>query len=68
MTKCPYVPPHAFNLDFPHLMLRYRAAELKAGEGALGRSGSWPRPTATASSARLAGAARQLGVATSATT
>jgi len=32
MTKCPYVPPHAFNLDFPHLMLRYRAAELKAGK------------------------------------
>jgi glycerol-3-phosphate dehydrogenase subunit C len=27
MTKCPYVPPHAFNLDFPHLMLRYRIAE-----------------------------------------
>jgi glycerol-3-phosphate dehydrogenase subunit C len=26
MTKCPYVPPHEFNLDFPHLMLRYRAA------------------------------------------
>ena len=22
MTKCPYVPPHDFNLDFPHLMLR----------------------------------------------
>jgi glycerol-3-phosphate dehydrogenase subunit C len=33
MTKCPYVPPHEFNLDFPHLMLRYRAAELKAGGG-----------------------------------
>ncbi len=32
MTKCPYVPPHAFNLDFPHLMLRYRAAEVKAGK------------------------------------
>ncbi|MBI1205956.1 MAG: glycerol-3-phosphate dehydrogenase [Azospirillum sp.] len=32
MTKCPYVPPHAFNLDFPHLMLRYRAAELKDGK------------------------------------
>jgi glycerol-3-phosphate dehydrogenase subunit C len=32
MTKCPYVPPHAFNVDFPHLMLRYRAAELKAGK------------------------------------
>jgi glycerol-3-phosphate dehydrogenase subunit C len=27
MTKCPYVPPHEFNLDFPHLMLRYRAVE-----------------------------------------
>jgi glycerol-3-phosphate dehydrogenase subunit C len=33
MTKCPYVPPHEFNLDFPHLMLRYRAAELRAGQG-----------------------------------
>ncbi len=32
MTKCPYVPPHAFNLDFPHLMLRYRAVELKNGK------------------------------------
>ncbi len=32
MTKCPYVPPHEFNLDFPHLMLRYRAAEFKRGE------------------------------------
>jgi glycerol-3-phosphate dehydrogenase subunit C len=31
MTKCPYVPPHPFNVDFPHLMLRYRAAELRAG-------------------------------------
>ena len=27
MTKCPYVPPHSFDLDFPHLMLRYRAVE-----------------------------------------
>jgi glycerol-3-phosphate dehydrogenase subunit C len=25
LTKCPYVPPHAFNIDFPHLMLRARA-------------------------------------------
>ena len=32
MTKCPYVPPHEFDLDFPHLMLRYRAAELKQGK------------------------------------
>ena len=32
MTKCPYVPPHEFNLDFPHLMLRYRAVEEKEGK------------------------------------
>lgn len=32
MTKCPYVPPHEFNLDFPHLMLRYRAVEAMKGE------------------------------------
>ncbi len=25
LTKCPYVPPHAFDIDFPHLMLRARA-------------------------------------------
>ena len=31
MTKCPYVPPHAFDLDFPHLMLRYRAVEHRKG-------------------------------------
>lgn len=31
MTKCPYVPPHEFNLDFPHLMLRYRAIEHRKG-------------------------------------
>jgi len=30
MTKCPYVPPHEFNLDFPHLMLRARAVQAKA--------------------------------------
>ena len=33
MTKCPYVPPHPFQLDFPHLMLRARAAEKKASGG-----------------------------------
>lgn len=32
MTKCPYVPPHEFDLDFPHLMLRARAIEHKKGE------------------------------------
>ncbi len=29
LTKCPYVPPHEFDLDFPHLMLRARAIEHK---------------------------------------
>ena len=29
MTKCPYVPPHEFNLDFPHLIVRARAIEQK---------------------------------------
>ena len=32
MTKCPYVPPHEFNLDFPHLMLRYRMYQRKIGK------------------------------------
>src|SRR5581483_10796335 len=32
MTKCPYVPPHPFNVDFPHLLLRHRFAEVKAGK------------------------------------
>jgi len=38
MTKCPYVPPHSWNVDFPHLMLRAKAikfkkrGEVKAGE------------------------------------
>ena len=29
MTKCPYVPPHPWNLDFPHLMLRAKAIQFK---------------------------------------
>src|SRR5450830_572819 len=31
MTKCPYVPPHPFNLDFPHTMLRAKAIKFKKG-------------------------------------
>jgi len=30
MTKCPYVPPHEWNIDFPHLMLRAKAAKYKS--------------------------------------
>jgi Fe-S oxidoreductase len=33
MSKCPYVPPHEWNIDFPHLMLRAKAARFKK-EGA----------------------------------
>ena len=32
LTKCPYVPPHEWNLDFPHLMLRARAQAFKNGD------------------------------------
>jgi glycerol-3-phosphate dehydrogenase subunit C len=31
MTKCPYVPPHPWNVDFPHLMLRAKAVKYKKG-------------------------------------
>ena len=31
MTKCPYVPPHPWNIDFPHLMLRAKAHSHRAG-------------------------------------
>ena len=32
MTKCPYVPPHPWNVDFPHLMLRAKAVKHRKGE------------------------------------
>jgi Fe-S oxidoreductase len=32
MTKCPYVPPHPWNVDFPHLMLRAKARKFVRGE------------------------------------
>ena len=32
MSKCPYVPPHEWNVDFPHLMLRAKAVKFKKGE------------------------------------
>ena len=35
MTKCPYVPPHPWNLDFPHLMLRAKAVKFASGKVAL---------------------------------
>jgi Fe-S oxidoreductase len=35
MTKCPYVPPHAWNVDFPHLMLQAKAIKHKKGKNKL---------------------------------
>ena len=56
MTKCPYVPPHEFNLDFPHLMLRARAAEERAG-----KAGFWQGQLArTDRNGTLAGAVAPL--------
>jgi Fe-S oxidoreductase len=31
MTKCPYVPPHPWQLDFPHAMLRAKAIKFRQG-------------------------------------
>ena len=51
MTKCPYVPPHPWNVDFPHLMLRAKAVKFKKGKTHMPRpsadrppirSASWP--------------------------
>ena len=56
MTKCPYVPPHAFDLDFPHLMLRHRAVQFrKVSVGMVER-----QLTETDRNGRLAGLAAPL--------
>jgi len=54
LTKCPYVPPHPFDIDIPHLILRYRAARRRAGErefvreqlGRTDRNGRLAKPVA----------------------
>ncbi len=56
MTKCPYVPPHEFNLDFPHLMLRYRAIEHRNGQ----RGFAETQLTKTDRNGKLAGLAAPL--------
>lgn len=35
LTKCPYVPPHEWNLDFPHLMLRAKIVSFEDGQSKL---------------------------------
>jgi glycerol-3-phosphate dehydrogenase subunit C len=54
LTKCPYVPPHPFDIDIPHLIVRYRAAKRRAGErhfvreqlGKTDRNGKLAKPVA----------------------
>ncbi len=35
MSKCPYVPPHEWNVDFPHLMLRAKATRFRENGASL---------------------------------
>ncbi|MBD5802006.1 Anaerobic glycerol-3-phosphate dehydrogenase subunit C [Azoarcus sp. Aa7] len=69
MTKCPYVPPHPWNVDFPHLMLRAKAVKFRKGEvrlrdkvltstDALGKLAAIPVVAQTVNAANRNGAAR----------
>ncbi len=51
MTMCPYTPPHEWNIDFPHLMLRYRAKQHREGRAPTSAS---PRLAETDKNGRLA--------------
>ena len=54
MTKCPYVPPHPWQVDFPHLLLRHRIVDAADGKTAFtarqlaetDRNGRFVRPIA----------------------
>jgi Fe-S oxidoreductase len=71
MTKCPYVPPHDWNVDFPHLMLRAKAVKFRKGEvgfrdkllsstDALGKLASIPVVVQVVNAANRSSAARGL--------
>jgi Fe-S oxidoreductase len=71
LTKCPYVPPHEWNVDFPHLMLRAKAIKFKKGEvkmrdklitstDALGKFASIPVITQTVNAVNKNGFSRKL--------
>ncbi len=71
MTKCPYVPPHEWNVDFPHLMLRAKAVKFEQGEiplrdkiltatDVVGRIGSIPVVAQTINAANQLKPVRQL--------
>ena len=54
MVSCPYVPPHEFNIDFPHLMVRYRAAMQHHGKAKEGLFGELSKTDRNGKLARLA--------------
>ncbi len=71
LTKCPYVPPHEWNVDFPHLMLRAKAIKFKNGKtkkrdnlitstDALGKLASIPVITQTVNAINRNGFSRSL--------
>jgi Fe-S oxidoreductase len=71
MTKCPYVPPHQWNVDFPHLMLRAKAVKFRRGEvrfrdkllsstDAIGKLAAIPVVAQTVNAVNRNGAARGL--------
>jgi len=71
MTKCPYVPPHEWNVDFPHLMLRAKAVKFRNGQvrlrdriltstDALGKLAAIPVVAQTVNAANRNGVARSV--------
>jgi len=71
MTKCPYVPPHEWEVDFPHLMLRAKAIGYKQGRSgwrdkvltstdSVGRFAGIPVVAETVNAANQNGTVRQL--------
>ncbi|HKR77422.1 MAG TPA: heterodisulfide reductase-related iron-sulfur binding cluster [Rhodanobacter sp.] len=70
-TKCPYTPPHPWNVDFPHLMLRAKAVEFRehgaplsakilSNTRAVGKLASIPVVVQTVNAANRNKAARKL--------
>ena len=71
LTKCPYVPPHEWNVDFPHLMVRAKAIKFKKGDvktrdklitstDTLGKFATIPVITQTVNAVNNNGAARKV--------
>ncbi len=71
MSKCPYVPPHEWNVDFPHLMLRAKAVGFRQGRprrrdrlltstDTVGRFAGIPVVAQTVNASNRSGAGRKL--------